>query len=983
MAPEQWLAAPDVDARADGFALGGVLVRALTGELPYEWSDFLARTEGRPAGLAPGARLSALAPERPAALAALVVRMLSFDRGERPADARAVSRELDRIDAGSLAGTSLSVTRRAVWIAVADGEISLSDEAARSEGGALVFGRGEGTSVDLAHVARALASAARDRAIVVGRATLEPGESVDAHVRALREKLPRSPGLHVAADALGTLPLGLHAESRVAESAGGFVVRIAAVAPLAPAPIVGREAELSALDQHLASGRAGAVWLWGPAGIGKTALLDAWTERAAATVVRATASRGDRAHALRPLLALARAHGGGPAPDERSKEDPVALAIHEAAAALLLRGPLVLAIDDAHFLDAASVRVLRDLLRAHAGRPFLVVAAGREALDGVAADLGAEPLALRALDLAHVEGLARAAGVDAAHVERLHRRSGGNPLFVRQLLALGVSRSRDETGDWPADVEAAVQARLDALPREHGLAWRVASAFFGTFRAEDLAALGVEDAAEAVRELSAREILAPHGDSLRFTADVLREVAYALLPASLRAEIHARIARSLEREQPADWARVAEQWERASEASRAGDAWARAAIEAAPTVPAGVRAEWASRALARGRGGTDRVALELLRVDSLELAGRLDEALGALAALEPTLDGADDRARALVRRGVLLQRKGRGSDARAVLAEAARAAEGAGPETLAVASGKHGVALAYAGDIERAHAELARAERIVLLRAPSLRADAAVWRAQVAGMAGDLGDRRNAYWAAVELYREGGDLRLAAGAGVNLADSYNQLGAYDEAERALETALAECRALGVRVMAGYALLNLGYARAQSGRPEAAHDVLDEAAVIAEETGEKRLAAFVALYRARAVLVGSRPEAALALLAPLARASDAAMRILALTTVARARLELGDGGGALEAASEATGLLDALGGLEEGEAELHLVHARALERAGRAAEAAAVLARGAAFVRALARRIGDPEWRARILEDVPAHRELLGSVSGRR
>jgi hypothetical protein len=108
-----------------------------------------------------------------------------------------------------------------------------------------------------------------------------------------------------------------------------------------------------------------------------------------------------------------------------------------------------------------------------------------------------------------------------------------------------------------------------------------------------------------------------------------------------------------------------------------------------------------------------------------------------------------------------------------------------------------------------------------------------------------------------------------------------------------------------------------------------------------------------------------------------------MRILALTTVARARLELGDGGGALEAASEATGLLDALGGLEEGEAVLHLVHARALERAGRAAEAAAVLARGAAFVRALARRIGDPEWRARILEDVPAHRELLGSVSGRR
>src|SRR5690606_35579367 len=131
--------------------------------------------------------------------------------------------------------------------------------------------------------------------------------------------------------------------------------------------------------------------------------------------------------------------------------------------------------------------------------------------------------------------------------------------------------------------------------------------------------------------------------------------------------------------------------------------------------------------------------------------------------------------------------------------------------------GRHSVALIYAGRHDDARRRLDEAERLVLVRAPELRAEAAIWRAQLAAAAGDLGDRRNAYWAAVELYGERGDRRRRAQAAVNLADVYNRLGAYDEAETALRAALDDCAALGLSHAAAYAHANLAYAHLRRAR----------------------------------------------------------------------------------------------------------------------------------------------------------------------
>ncbi|HSO00832.1 MAG TPA: hypothetical protein VLS89_21220, partial [Candidatus Nanopelagicales bacterium] len=79
---------------------------------------------------------------------------------------------------------------------------------------------------------------------------------------------------------------------------------------------------------------------------------------------------------------------------------------------------------------------------------------------------------------------------------------------------------------------------------------------------------------------------------------------------------------------------------------------------------------------------------------------------------------------------------------------------------------------------------------------------------------------------------------------------------------------------------------------------------------------------------------------------------------------------------LRASGQAMARLDAMGGLEEGEAELFVVHAEALAARGMDAESAEVRRRGSARVQQIADRIRDGQWRERFLKDVPANRELM-------
>jgi tetratricopeptide (TPR) repeat protein len=238
-----------------------------------------------------------------------------------------------------------------------------------------------------------------------------------------------------------------------------------------------------------------------------------------------------------------------------------------------------------------------------------------------------------------------------------------------------------------------------------------------------------------------------------------------------------------------------------------------------------------------------------------------------------------------------------------------------------------------------------------------------------------------AYREAVDRFTQVGDIRRAAGNEVNLADAYNRLGDYAKAKVALQDGLEHCRAVGNRPMEGYALLNLGYAHLKLGETTEALAALGRASTLAHKIREVRLDLIARVYRARALLGTERPRELAAAAERLAweaeRQRVRPFAVTALAIAAEAAFEGGEINRARELAMRALDLRDELGGIEEDEAEVYLVAARALAGHGEVAGAEDVLKRGRARLAEVAAGIEDIGLREQFL-GVEANARLLGS-----
>ncbi len=105
MSPEQWTSQPDVDHRADLFAVGVLLYEMLTGGLPYEGDTqaelFVEVVQCVDEPPPP----SEIAPGVPAAIDGVILRALRRDRNERHPSARAFLEALRPFGAGDIAVT--------------------------------------------------------------------------------------------------------------------------------------------------------------------------------------------------------------------------------------------------------------------------------------------------------------------------------------------------------------------------------------------------------------------------------------------------------------------------------------------------------------------------------------------------------------------------------------------------------------------------------------------------------------------------------------------------------------------------------------------------------------------------------------------------------------------------------------------------------------------------------------------------------------
>lgn len=234
--------------------------------------------------------------------------------------------------------------------------------------------------------------------------------------------------------------------------------------------LVGRDREQQVLAGALSDARAGrgsVLAIVGEPGIGKSALLAYAEEQAGGMNV--LHARGVQSEAQIPfagLFELLRPALGTidriPRPQAAALEGALALrpprgedrfAIGAATLSLLAayaeRSPLLVVVDDAHWLDGSSANALLFAARRLAADPVAIVLAVRQdepsLLDG--SDLPV--LRLGGLDLAaSVELLRRHASEPALQTgaerapDRLHRETGGNPLALLELAG---------EGEWPED----------------------------------------------------------------------------------------------------------------------------------------------------------------------------------------------------------------------------------------------------------------------------------------------------------------------------------------------------------------------------------------------------------------------------------------------------------------------------------------------------------------------------------------------------
>lgn len=491
--------------------------------------------------------------------------------------------------------------------------------------------------------------------------------------------------------------------------------------------IVGRERELGiAFDcwQGALQGQGRVLLIEGEAGIGKSRLLHEIRKGTRATRKRLLllqCASGGAQETLHPLLhalshsgltaqrkpshprieALFRRNGledadavrvfahllgaEGRADDDLATLTPDALrdraiaAAERCVAALAAQGPLLIAVEDAHWIDPTSYLILEHLARAVRRHPvLLVVTARRFEPPQRPGNGGTSHIALSALDreatrLAIEQSWPRnAEALPQGFIEPIHQVTAGNPLFVEEFCQW-LSENRHEAAEVltkgvaaaarPDAFESILSARLANL----GPAQEIARYAAVMGRDVDYSLLcgilpdvNAQSILEALRALGDAGILLrnriPGYPAFTFRHALIQETIYANLLRKTRQALHGRIFRLVaENRELAPWigsGALASHAERAGLTDRAVEAYVEAGKESS-----------AQSALTEAKQLLER-ALGLVETAPAKERDRLK--LTVIAALCPVLTGIEGkrspRATELYAEGVKLARRQRPED---------------------------------------------------------------------------------------------------------------------------------------------------------------------------------------------------------------------------------------------------------------------------------------------------------------------------------
>jgi class 3 adenylate cyclase len=359
----------------------------------------------------------------------------------------------------------------------------------------------------------------------------------------------------------------------VREGASGFVRRL-------DTPLVGRESELATLlatvESAFEARAPHTITIVGPAGIGKSRLTNeviAAVSAAAHVLVGRCLSYGEGI-TYWPLAEIVRQVGEIADPEVKAvlahvteraaggSADEVAWASRRLFESLAAQQPLLVVFDDVHWAEPTLLDLIEYVGTFAVDAPLVLLCQARpelaESRPGWLAPRGAATtVVLEPLDARAAGSLVEAFGpeLDPATRDQIASAAEGNPLFLEQMAAF--AGEGGGAGDVPSTIQALLAARVDRLePDERDVLQRAAIEGRLFHRSAVAEVLPEELRASLSRHLVSlvrKDFIRPDrsafagDDGFRFAHILVREAVYASTAKELRAELHDRFARWLDR----------------------------------------------------------------------------------------------------------------------------------------------------------------------------------------------------------------------------------------------------------------------------------------------------------------------------------------------------------------------------------------------------------------------------------------------------
>jgi class 3 adenylate cyclase/tetratricopeptide (TPR) repeat protein len=670
-------------------------------------------------------------------------------------------------------------------------------------------------------------------------------------------------------------------------------------------------------------------------------------------------------------------------PQERA--NVLTAVLEEALAALAVREPLLIAIEDTHWIDPASLELLETLVRGAPQLKLAFVLAHRPSEQDGDAPARAEALpactriVLRPLEPSEVSQLVAvrlaawqpdcAETLEEAVAARLNAQAEGNPFYIEELL--NHLRDRHVTlHEWaedakrqaelPPSLESLILARIDRLSEPQRATLKTASVIGRQFRVDWLhgcyPALGALPEVKAeLQELERLDITpqyAPEPElAYLFKHVITREVTYESLPQATRVQLHGQFARyieTLDTRQHLDL--LVHHYVLSDDLAKQREYLRRAAESAQAEYANEIALAYWERLLGLMQDEPDRAHIELQMGELLTILGRHDEAKIRLQAVLNFAQRAGERrleAQAAQGMGKTLARGGQHEEANGWIDRALAIWQSLGARRE---EGRAMLAKAEASSYQVWSHKRDWAEKALAIAKGCGDTATELLATTCLGLAlRTLGDGRRGHALleeAAAAVRRFGDRHVWATFSVELAGVYSAQGKFAEAVALLEEVLSFARETGDRNLTYRALRLLAVSDRRVGNQGSARARLEAAMQLAKATGATDLQASILhsmtiVARVQSDLTSAR-EYGEALIELARRSRDLRMEQRALVGMGCTALYGGQLDHAQEALERARSMVDAHGSM---------THATVLDNLGLVALARGDLAAANIHVRA--------------------------------